>query len=242
MEELGRVAKKVAPIDQGGEVVYPPSRWEAFKRLRALAIRYVDGLKEDGLDAIVHGSVARGDVTTKSDVDVFIPEVHPSYTIEASVAKLEAVSKRELTQATPAHTLKAILYIAEGVKVTFPLLPLRKKERDFYKFGGELGLEGLKGGKRVPGVDKRLMVIVPTAYGHYEFSAKENMVIASKTLAVKLETIQERVRVLTRRDAIGRTGIFYKGELREDETFEGKLIERASKDPSLRRLLQQRGM
>lgn len=54
--------------------------------------------------------------------------------------------------------------------------------------------------------------------------------------------MEERIRVLTRRDRIGRTGIFYKEELRDDETFEGKLRERASADPSLRRLLKQRGM
>jgi predicted nucleotidyltransferase len=86
------------------------------------------------------------------------------------------------------------------------------------------------------------MVIVPTDYGHYEFSALDNLVRTSKALGVRLETVQERARVLTRRDRIGRTGIYYKEELREDETFEGKLRERASGDPSLRRLIQQRGM
>lgn len=236
------VAKKVASVGEGGEVVYDPSKWEDLKRLRGIAVLYLRGLKKDGFDAIVHGSVARGDVTERSDVDVFIPEVHPSYAIEATVGRIEMVSKRELTQATPAHTLKAILHVAEAVKVTFPLLPLREKERDFYRFGGEVGLEGLEAERRVAGVDKRLMVIMPTDYGHYEFSAVDNMVLASKTLGVRLETVQERVRVLTRRDRIGRTGIYYKEELREDETFEGKLRERASRDPSLRRLIQQRGM
>jgi predicted nucleotidyltransferase len=236
------VAKKVASIGEGGEVVYDPYRWETLKRLRVIAAVYLRGLKKDGFDAIVHGSVARGDVTAKSDVDVFIPEVPPSYAIETTVGRIERVSKRELTQATPAHTLKGILHVAEAVKVTFPLLPLREKERDFYRFGGELGLEGLEAERRVAGVDKRLMVIMPTDYGHYEFSALDNMVRASKTLGVRLETVQERVRVLTRRDRIGRTGIYYKEELGEDETFEGKLRERASEDPSLRRLIQQRGM
>jgi predicted nucleotidyltransferase len=236
------VAKKVAPVGEGREVVYAPSRWEILKRLRGRAMIYLKGLEDGGYEAIVHGSVARGDVTEKSDVDIFIPEVCPSYAIEEAVGKLDRVSKRELTQATPTHTLKAILHVAEAVKVTFPLLPLRGRERDFYRFGGELGLEGLKAERRVPGVDKRLMVIVPTAYGHYEFSALVSTAEASKTLGIRLETMQERVRVLTRRDRIGRTGIFYKEELRDDETFEGKLRERASADPSLRRLLQQRGM
>lgn len=236
------MAKKVSPLGKGGSVVYSRARWETLGRLRGVAVLYLRALREEGFEAIVHGSVARGDVTARSDVDIFVPEVCPSYALEAAVTKVQAISKRELTQATPAHTLKAILHIEEGVKVTFPLLPLREKERDFYRFGGELGLEGLESGLRVPGVDKRLMVIVPTDYGHEEFSALDNMVRASKILGVRLETVQERVRVLTRRDRVGRTGIYYKAELRDDETFEGRLRERAASDPSLRRLIQQRGM
>jgi predicted nucleotidyltransferase len=236
------VTKKVAPASEGREVAYPKARWETLKRLRGVALTYLRALERGGYGAIVHGSVARGDVTGKSDVDVFIPEVYPSYAIEDAVGKVERVSKRELTQATPAHTLKGILHIAEEVKVTFPLLPLRSRERDFYRFGGELGLGGLEAGRRVPGVDKRLMVVVPTAYGHYEFSAIVSAAEASKALGVGLETMEERIRVLTRRDRVGRTGIYYKEELMDDETFEGKLRERASADPSLRRLLQQRGM
>lgn len=236
------MAKKVASVAEGGEVTYSAERWETLGRLRRVAIPYLRELGKDGFEGMVHGSVARGDVTARSDVDVIIPEVHPSYLLEAAIGRIQRISKRELTQATPAHTLKAILHIEENVKVTFPLLPLRQKERDFYRFGGELGLEGLERGRRVAGVDKRLMVIVPTDYGHFEFSALDNLVRASKALGVNLETVQERARVLTRRDRIGRTGIFYKAQLREDETFEGKLRERAAEDPSLRRLMQQRGM
>ena len=223
-------------------VVYDAVRWEILGRLRGVAILYLRELVNAGFEAMVHGSLARGDVTPKSDVDIFIPEVCPSYLVEAAVGRIQQISKRELTQATPAHAPKAILHMEEAVKITFPLLPLRKKERDFYRFGGELGLEGLEAARRVAGIDKRLMVILPMDNGHFEFSALENIVEASRALGVKLETVQERVRVLTRRDRIGRTGIFYKVELREDETFEGRLKERASEDPSLRRLIQQRGL
>ncbi len=236
------VAEKVAPVGEGREVFYGPARWEALRRLRGVSLVYLRGLRVGGFEAIVHGSVARGDVKKGSDVDIFVPEVYPSFAIEEAVGSIVRVSKRELTQATPAHTLKAILHVAEKVKVTFPLLPLRGREREFYRFGGELDLEGVEAERRVPGVDKRLMVIVPMAYGHYEFSVLAGAPEASRLLGVGLETLQERIRVLTRRDRIGRTGIYYKEELRDDETFEGKLRERASADPSLRRLLQQRGM
>lgn len=237
------VAKKVSPLYEVREVFYNQERWLLLKKLRAVAIDILKALKARGIEGIVHGSLARGDVNEKSDVDVFIPDVLPSYMVEGALhdAGIQ-ILKRELTQATPNHVVKAIVYLDEKVKVTFPLLPLRQREREFYKFGGEVGLSDLIEGKRVPGVDKRLMLIFPTTYGHYEYSIIYNGVEVSKLIGVSLELINERIRVLTRRDEIGRTGIYFKIELRDDENFEEKLRERAAKDPSLRRLLSQRGM
>jgi predicted nucleotidyltransferase len=136
--------------------------------------------------------------------------------------------------------VKATIYIDQTLKVTFPLIPMRGKEREFYKFGGEAGISEIEAGLRVPGIDKRLMLIVPTDYGHTERSILSYEAEAAKIVGVSLEVVLERVRVLTRRDQIGRTGIFFKRILQENETFEGALSERLSKDPSLRRLLQQR--
>ncbi len=237
------MAKKVSPIYEIREVVYTQDRWLLLEKLREVSINILKALKARGVEGIVHGSIARGDVKEKSDVDVFVPEVLPSYLVEGLLQDFGfQILKRELTQATPNHVVKAIIYLDENVKVTFPLLPLRQREREFYRFGGEVGLRDLEEGRRVPGVDKRLMLIFPTEYGHYEYSIIYNSVEASKILGVSLELINERIRVLTRRDEIGRTGIYFKTELREDENFEEKLRERASKDPSLRRLLSQRGM
>ncbi len=237
------MAKKVSPIYEIREVVYTQDRWLLLKKLREVAINILKALKVRGIEGIAHGSLARGDVNEKSDVDVFIPEVVPSYIVEGLLQDSGfQILKRELTQATPNHVVKAIIYLEENVKVTFPLLPLRQREREFYRFGGEIGLRDLEEGRRVPGVDKRLMLIFPTDYGHYEYSIIYNSVEVSKIVGVSLELINERIRVLTRRDEIGRTGIYFKTELRDDENFEEKLRERASKDPSLRRLLSQRGM
>jgi hypothetical protein len=200
-------------------------------------------LMESGIEAIVHGSVARGDVSPRSDVDIFIPEVVPSLVVERAILEGHLdICRRELTQATPAHTVKAIVFVDEKTKITFPLLPLRRKEREFYRFGGELGLSQLKGGTRVAGIDKRLMVIVPTGSGHYEFSAIGRAEEAAKLIRVDVEVVNERIRVLTRRDKVGRTGIYLKEELADGETFEGKFTERMSRDPSLKRLAQQRNI
>jgi predicted nucleotidyltransferase len=237
------MAKKVSRVYELREVVYAKERWSLLNELRGLALQLMGVLKTKGVDVIVHGSLARGDVGPKSDVDVFVPEVLPSYIIEEAVLSGGfRISKRELTQATPAHTVKAIVHIEERTKVTFPLLPLRRREREFYRFGGEAGVNELVGGRRVPGVDKRLMMIVPMEYGHYEFSVIQNSEEAARLIGINAEIVNERIRVLTRRDEIGRTGIYYKEELGEGDSFEGKFRERISKDPSLKRLIQQRGM
>ena len=64
--------------------------------------------------------------------------------------------------------MKAHIEIAEKITVTFPLMEMRRVEREFYRFGGEANLSQLKAGIRVPGVDKRLMLIEPTEKGHEE--------------------------------------------------------------------------
>ncbi|RWX73364.1 MAG: nucleotidyltransferase domain-containing protein [Candidatus Methanosuratincola verstraetei] len=235
------MAKKVAPAYQSREVIYDRAHWELLGRLRSKALSVMSALCKHGLEGRVHGSVARGDVNPKSDIDIIIPEVAQSFIIEEALTKGGfQIESRELSQATPVHTVKATIYIDQTLKVTFPLIPMRGKEREFYKFGGEAGISEIEAGLRVPGIDKRLMLIVPTDYGHTERSILSYEAEAAKIVGVSLEVVLERVRVLTRRDQIGRTGIFFKRILQENETFEGALSERLSKDPSLRRLLQQR--
>ncbi|MGF3499467.1 MAG: nucleotidyltransferase domain-containing protein [Candidatus Methanosuratincola sp.] len=235
------MAKKVAPLYESREVVYDKFHWELLDSLRSKALSVISALYKHGLEGRVHGSVARGDVNPKSDIDIIIPEAAESFIIEGALTKSGfAIESREVSQATPVHTVKATIYIDQTLKVTFPLIPMRGKEREFYKFGGEVGISEIEARLRVPGIDKRLMLIVPTDYGHLERSVLSYEAEAAKIVGVSLELVLERVRVLTRRDQIGRTGIFFKRVLQEDETFEGVLSERLSKDPSLRRLLQQR--
>jgi predicted nucleotidyltransferase len=237
------MAKKIARACELREVIYTKEHWGLLKELRNIALQLMRALTSKGVDVIVHGSLARGDVGSKSDVDVFVPQVFSSYTIEDAVLSGGfSIAKRELTQATPAHTVKAIIHIEEKIKVTFPLLPLRRREREFYMFGGEAGVNDLREGRRVLGVDKRLMLIVPMKYGHNEFSIIQNDEEAAKLIGVSTEIVKERIRVLSRRDEIGRTGIYYKQELNEAESFEGKFRERILEDPNLKRLVQQRGM
>jgi hypothetical protein len=114
---------------------------------------------------------------------------------------------------------------------------MRKVEREFYRFGGEANLEQLEKGTRVLGVDKRLMLIEPTEEGHRESAVVGRGEQVAKMLGISTETVSDRVHALIRRDEIGRTGVFIKEELADEETFEMALKRLAAKNPAVRRRL-----
>jgi predicted nucleotidyltransferase len=234
-------------VERRGEylyVVYDEARWKLLARLRREAARIMEALTARGLYSIVHGSIARGDVHEGSDIDVFIPSMVPPYIVELA---LEAagfkISHKLIVQATPQSTPKA--YIALDVEekrmVSFPLAKLSKTEYEFYFFGGALTLEQLKRNIRVPGVDKRLVLIEPTEEGHRESPVIGRESIVAKIVGVSVETVMERVRVLSRRDELGRTGVFVKVELEPWESIEEAIRRIARENPLFRRALAQKG-
>jgi predicted nucleotidyltransferase len=105
-------------------------------------------------------------------------------------------------------------------------MKLRKVEREFHTFGGQIELDDLKRGQRVAGVDKRLMLIEPTKEGHAESTIVSQEEHVAKILGVSVETVLDRVNALLRRDRVGRTGVFIKEEPSEGETFEMHLKNR----------------
>ncbi len=238
------VREKVEKRYEERVVVYDEEHWRLLRSLRAEAERIMEALGRAGLRAIVHGSVARGDVHPGSDIDVFIPFPVPSYRVELA---LEAaglrVSHKLVVQATPRSTPKAYLALDAEEKrvVSFPLAKLGKTEYEFYYFGGALGLEELRRGARVPGVDKRLMLIEPLPEGHRESSVIGREAEVARIVGVSVETVLERVRVLTRRDEHGRTGVFVKVELEPWESIEDAVLETARRNPLFRRALRERG-
>jgi predicted nucleotidyltransferase len=112
---------------------------------------------------------------------------------------------------------------------------MRRVEREFYKFGGEIYLNHLGAGTRVAGVDKRLMLIEPTERGHTESSIIGREEQTAKILEISTETVLDRVHTLLKRDEVGRTGVFIKKELAADETFEMALKKLADENPAVRR-------
>jgi len=233
------MAKKPERHLEYREVVYDVERWNLLKGFRQKTIGIMEGLENFSLEAIVHGSIARGDVNRKSDIDVFIPYQTSSFIVETALEKAGiSVNRRLVVQATPTYAMKAYIEVDENASVSFPLMKMRKVEREFYKFGGEVTLENLREGLRVCGVDKRLMLIEPTEKGHRESTIIGREEQAAKLLGISVETVLDRVHALLRRDEVGRTGVFIEKELSSSETFEMSLKRLADHNPAVRRRLK----
>jgi predicted nucleotidyltransferase len=234
-------------VEKRGEyriVIYERSRWELLERLRKEAVRMMEPLVRIGLNPIVHGSIARGDVKPTSDIDVFIPHPVPSYMVELALERAGLrVYYKLIVQATPGSTPKAYIVLDEEERrvISFPLAKLSKTEYEFYYFGGALDYQGIVLGKRVPGVDKRLILIEPIPEGHRESPVIGREAEVARIVGVSLDTVLERVRVLSRRDEIGRTGVFVKVELDASENIEEAVKRIASRNPLLRRALIEKG-
>ena len=230
------MAIKTSKHDEYKEVTYSSLRWEQLKTLRSRAVWVMNALEEFHLHALTHGSISRGDVNQGSDVDVFIPEVQSSFIVETALEKAKIpINSRFIVQATPSYAMKAHVEIDEKTTVSFPLMEMRRVEREFYRFGGEINLNQLKTNARIAGVDKRLMLIDPTEKGHVETCIVGKEEFTAKTLGVAAETVLDRVHALIKRDTVGRTGVFVKRELMQDEPFELALKKLADLNPAVRR-------
>jgi predicted nucleotidyltransferase len=221
------------------EVIYSNARWATLKEYRKKALQLMTALENSHLQAVVHGSIARGDVKKTSDIVVFIAEIQSGFLVESALEKAGyQTNNRLVVQATPTYAMKAHIEIDEQTSVTFPLMQMRKVEREFYQFGGELNLSQLKANLRVIGVDKRLMLIEPNAEGHVESSIIGNKETTAKLLGISVGTVLDRVHALMKRDAVGRTGVFLKKELSPDETFELALKRLSDFNPAVRRRMK----
>ncbi len=213
----------------GREVIYEESRWKLLLKLRKRAREIA---KEIPFSTYLHGSVARGDVTKNSDVDIVILDVVPTYIIESTIN----YRSRRIVQATPNSVIKAVYEVDERTNIIFPLSKMKWHELEFYDFGGKIDVFS---DERVRGVNKALLLIEPTSRGHIEWSIVGREDEVARILGIHTEVVRERVRVLTRRDKIGRTGVYLNIIVPEDRSVEEVLKIIADRDPVVRRRLRE---
>jgi hypothetical protein len=217
------------------EVLYDEKRWALFKQLRERTKKIMLALSRRSVASIVHGSVARGDVDPKSDVDIFVPSVVRSYEVELALGDAGFVPiEREIVVATPWQLPKAHIYLDKNSSVTFPLTKLKRLEVEFYYFGGAIDLRQVERGSRAAGVDKRLMLIEPTPRGHVESQVIGREAEVAKRIGVGQDIVRERVQVLTRRSDVGHTGVFIERKLAPDEAFEAVMQQLLNENPEMK--------
>jgi len=231
------VAKKPEVLHDLRQVKYDQAHWDHLGALRTSALEIVRSIKSMSVNPYVYGSVARGDINKSSDIDIIVPHQVSSYKLELVLGQ---PLKRELVQATPSMVLKGHIHLPENIVVTFPLFKMMSREEEFYRWGGIIDTIGLENNVRVLGVDKRLILIEPTDDGHSEHGVIGHESEIVKRLDVSIGIAKERVRVLSRRDSVGRTGVYLTKTLDEDESFEEVAKKLQDSDPALRRTIERR--
>lgn len=222
------------------KIEYSDDDWRRFERFREDAEKILAGLRKFGVEALAHGSVARGDVNKDSDIDIVTLHTFPSYKVELALEESGfKKTSRKIVMATPWQLPKAHISIGENRMITFPLEKPKKLEEEFYRFSGSIDLDQVKSGKRVPGIDKRLVLIEPIEKGHRESQVVGREGKVAKILGVSLDIVEERVQVLKRRDEIGRTGVFLERELTPDENFEAVWKEIVENNSEVRQRLEE---
>ncbi|MFW9785390.1 MAG: nucleotidyltransferase domain-containing protein [Candidatus Heimdallarchaeota archaeon] len=226
--------------DYQNTIIYSEDNWSILKIKRYNAAKLLEIFVKEGYSPYIHGSVARGDVHKTSDIDIIFTQNIPSFQIEYILSKNGFDNCfREIIMATPLDTIKLYIHLSELESITIPLSKLDKRFSEFYDYGGKITLEELKLDVRVPGIDKRLVLIRPISQGHEEISVIGNEALAAKEVGVSIDIVNERKKVLLRRERFGRTGVFLKRELQISESTEEVLKNLAKKKSFVRKKLLQ---
>ncbi|MFW9772134.1 MAG: nucleotidyltransferase domain-containing protein [Candidatus Thorarchaeota archaeon] len=226
--------------DYQNTIIYSEDNWSILKIKRNNAAKLLEIFVKEGYSPYIHGSVARGDVHKTSDIDIIFTQNIPSFQIEYILSKNGFDNCfREIIMATPLDTIKLYIHLSELESITIPLSKLDKRFSEFYDYGGKITLEELKLDVRVPGIDKRLVLIRPISQGHEEISVIGNEALAAKEVGVSIDIVNERKKVLLRRERFGRTGVFLKRELQISESTEEVLKNLAKKKSFVRKKLLQ---
>ena len=224
------------------EVIYSPFHWNILREKRDLATEVLEYLASNGITGYIFGSVARGDIHQHSDIEIIVPKHELLSYVNIILSNKFSIVEIEITQATPKTAMKLTFHLGNSVDVVIPVVPLTQLEHEFYKYGGIIGLPEAKNFKnRVSGVDKRLCIIIPTEAGHIEYSILGRESEVAKILGITTAIIEERKRMLLKRDTIGRTGVFINIRLNPSENIYRVIKGLKDKNPIVRRLFRERG-
>ena len=227
--------------DHFNSVKYSENHLKLLQQKRERSKTLLEMFVKEGLNPFIYGSIARGDIHNDSDIDMVLIQSIAPYQIEIILDKNGFNNYfREIIMATPADTLKLYIYLNELESITIPLSKFNKKSSEFYDFGGKINLNQIINSIRVPGINKRLVLIQPTSDGHEEYSIIGNENLAAKQLSVSINLINERRRVLLRREKFGKTGVFLKRSIGVGETTELILKKLSNKNTIVRKKLLQR--
>ncbi|MFX0002269.1 MAG: nucleotidyltransferase domain-containing protein [Candidatus Hodarchaeota archaeon] len=224
--------------DHYEKVIYSKDNWDLLKEKRKAASRLLDMFAKEGFNPFSHGSIARGDVHENSDIDIIFIHQIPPFQIELILDKNGFKNYfREIIMATPTDSIKLYIHLSELECITLPLSKLERKVMEFYDFGGKINLNQMKLNLRVPGIDKRLVLIKPYSQGHEEISIIGNEANAAKEVGISIDILNEREKVLLRREKYGRTGVFLKRSIQINETIEDVLKKLAKRKSIIRKKL-----
>ncbi|MHA2036421.1 MAG: nucleotidyltransferase domain-containing protein [Promethearchaeota archaeon] len=214
-------------------ITYSEDDWALLKNKRNQAARILEIFTKEGYNPFIYGSIARGDVHEFSDIDIVFIQQIPSFQIEFVLNKNGFENYfREIIMATPSDSIKLYIHLSELESITIPLSKMGKNVVEFYNFGGKINLNDLKSGIRVPGIDKRLVLIKPNLNGYEEISIIGNESFAAKEVGISIDIVNERKRILLKREKYGKTGVFLKRKLHLQESTE-EVLKTLAKEKSI---------
>ncbi|MEM1806106.1 MAG: nucleotidyltransferase domain-containing protein [Ignisphaera sp.] len=199
-------------ISYAKEVIYSDDHWRTLRDKRVKGLKLLEILMDCGYkSSIIHGSIARGDVSKNSDIDVALLYPYPIGMIKICLEENDInVHNIRIVQPTPRHTPKVYMYLDpyEEKSISIPLAPLENLEIEYYRFSGYIVRDDIIAERRVSGVNKNLLLIIPTDRGHIEMPVLGNEGYVCKVLGVSIDIVKDRTEALIRRSREGHTGLF----------------------------------
>lgn len=228
------------------EVIYHHEHWMLLEEKRVKGLKIINALDNCGyISSILHGSVARGDISRDSDIDIAL--LHPA-SIGMIKFCLENIGYKvydiKLVQPTPRHTPKVYIYVDpyEEQSISIPLSEPESIEIDYYRFSGFVTKNDIIIRRRVKGVNKKLMLVLPTEKGHIEIPVIGNEGYVSRMLGISIDTVKDRVEALRKRVEEGHTGLFIDISIPIFEEVEHYIKKLCRENISFRRVVAKHGL